>query len=785
MGFTNEFQIRFSISYINTVSATGGTAGADGSDGRIAIYYSTSFSGTANNAYLRNMSEELVDSIFLDGFESGDLSAWSSAQTDGGDLMASQSADYWGDYGLAASINDTNAIYVQDDTPDGEGTFHARFYINPDGLNMGAADILPIFQGLDSGGSPVMKVEINNPSGSAFQVRVNVLEGSTWVPGSWQSLPGGWTAIEIDYKTTHELGFSKLYINGNQTGSVSNINNPDHQLHSVRLGAVSIPSGTTSGVLYFDDYESRRYSTIGLLPDRGVEDPEAVQEAGWAERVYSYQRSQPFAVQQVTTEEGTSTYDYDANGRGVKRSTPGGIERGNITARMENGVSWTHTYNAENRLASMTDGVTTWLFSYDGDGTLVGQLVTDNVTATHTAFFMGGGYEVISDGVTETVRKYYALAAPLAALGCAPLRYARQTFGMSDNGVMKYLISDHLGSTVAITDITGNILAETRYAERSGALRHFHVLDQVAEQPFGEPRADAGSLAGTDKTYTGQRDVPDTGLMDYRARHYSPWLGRFIQPDAIVPGAGNSQAWNRFTYGLNNPIKYLDPSGNRPCNEQYGCEGKPEETLETLFYEFTLNSFDFLGKAVDKYGVNLPRAVGSNQSIQFGYEEFSRHIYNSPNYKFFVTGFDNRFGDVITGSGEYSITKLGKGWIKSLGRAFAGYDLFSLSIGYLINISPNIVENSLNNHTTNRFGADLIIDTGGFITSEITEKAIALTFHPLAGFASGLGVGAVWDTISKNENWSGKITYHYNQVDLGIYQPYYSCPNSNIFGATH
>ncbi len=286
-------------------------------------------------------------------------------------------------------------------------------------------------------------------------------------------------------------------------------------------------------------------------------------------------------MQQVTTEEGTSTYDYDVNGRGVKRSTPGGIERGNMTARVENGVSWTHTYNAENRLASMTDvrgtqwstpaansrtefaynetvGTTTWLFSYDGDGTLVGQLVTDNLTATHTAFFMGGGYEVISDGVTETVRKYYALAG--------------STFGMSDNGVMKYLISDHLpfqgasrGSTVAITDNTGNVLAETRYAERSGALRHFHVLDQVAEQPFGEPRVDAGSLASTDKTYTGQRDVPDTGLMDYKARMYSSGLGRFIQPDTIVPGAGISQAWNRYAYGLNNPVRYIDPSGHKAC----------------------------------------------------------------------------------------------------------------------------------------------------------------------------------------------------------------------------
>ncbi len=119
---------------------------------------------------------------------------------------------------------------------------------------------------------------------------------------------------------------------------------------------------------------------------------------------------------------------------------------------------------------------------------------------------------------------------------------------------MKYLISDHLpfqgasrGSIVAITDNTGNVLAETRYL------------------PFGEPCADAGSLAGTDKTYTGQHDVPDMGLMDYRARMYSPWLGRFIQPDTIVPGAGNSQAWNRFSYTLNNPVNYTDPSGHKAC----------------------------------------------------------------------------------------------------------------------------------------------------------------------------------------------------------------------------
>jgi len=131
---------------------------------------------------------------------------------------------------------------------------------------------------------------------------------------------------------------------------------------------------------------------------------------------------------------------------------------------------------------------------------------------------------------------------------------------MSDNGVMKYLISDHLAlpecfarSTVAITDNTGNVLAESRY------------------MPFGEPRADVGSLDGTDKTFTGQRDIPDTGLMDYRARHYSPGLGRFIQPDTIVPYANNSQMWNRYTYVGNNSINYIDPSGHR-CLPEDECD---------------------------------------------------------------------------------------------------------------------------------------------------------------------------------------------------------------------
>ena len=50
--------------------------------------------------------------------------------------------------------------------------------------------------------------------------------------------------------------------------------------------------------------------------------------------------------------------------------------------------------------------------------------------------------------------------------------------------------------------------------------------------------------------------------MDYRARFYSPRLGRFTQPDNFITDPLNPQSFNRFSYTINNPIKYIDPSGN-------------------------------------------------------------------------------------------------------------------------------------------------------------------------------------------------------------------------------
>jgi len=87
--------------------------------------------------------------------------------------------------------------------------------------------------------------------------------------------------------------------------------------------------------------------------------------------------------------------------------------------------------------------------------------------------------------------------------------------------------------------------------------------------PFGGTRQlpNQPTSGLTDYGYTGQRNLDeDIGLMDYKARFYSPVLNRFIQPDSIVPNPANPQAWNRFSYVVNSPINFNDPSGHVPID---------------------------------------------------------------------------------------------------------------------------------------------------------------------------------------------------------------------------
>ena len=63
--------------------------------------------------------------------------------------------------------------------------------------------------------------------------------------------------------------------------------------------------------------------------------------------------------------------------------------------------------------------------------------------------------------------------------------------------------------------------------------------------------------------------------MDYNARFYDPTIGRFIQPDTLAAGTGNSQGLNRYAYTNNNPVKYNDPTGHCIDNANGTCYRNP------------------------------------------------------------------------------------------------------------------------------------------------------------------------------------------------------------------
>ncbi len=110
-----------------------------------------------------------------------------------------------------------------------------------------------------------------------------------------------------------------------------------------------------------------------------------------------------------------------------------------------------------------------------------------------------------------------------------------------------YYHSDPLSSTQLVTNAKGK------------------VVHQYSYRAFGESIASQESFPiFTETLFTGQTLDRETGLYQYGSRYYDPELARFIQADPVVPSLANPQSLNRYSYVLNNPLIYRDPSGNIP-----------------------------------------------------------------------------------------------------------------------------------------------------------------------------------------------------------------------------
>jgi RHS repeat-associated protein len=222
---------------------------------------------------------------------------------------------------------------------------------------------------------------------------------------------------------------------------------------------------------------------------------------------------QPFAV--VATSAGFRA-GYDQNGNMLVRVEVSGTET----------ITYTQAWDVENRLSVVTNTVSgeVTCFVYDGDGNRV--LREDAPSAT--VYF--SAIEVHITGTQRLTKTYYFAG--------------RQRIALRNDTALVYLHTDHLGSTTLATDAQG-----------VATLRQLYT-------PFGTPRHTQG-VRLTDLGYTGQTTDDSTGLVLMQSRYYHPTLGRWISPDGIVPHPDNPQEFNRYTWVINNPIRYLDPDGHQ------------------------------------------------------------------------------------------------------------------------------------------------------------------------------------------------------------------------------
>ena len=192
------------------------------------------------------------------------------------------------------------------------------------------------------------------------------------------------------------------------------------------------------------------------------------------------------------------------------------------------------TWNLTGRLAGSSDGAT---YQYDGRGRRVQKRELGQTTLYHYDAAGRVIAETLPDGTK--LRDYIYLANGLVAVdGCM------ESVAWSSCTERQWYHTDALGSVLARTDASGSTVARFDY------------------QPWGEQWT-TPAIQG-DRQYNGRVYDPGTGLHDYGARMYWPQLGRFVSADTHLGDAASPASLNRYTYVLNNPYKYLDPTGEEP-----------------------------------------------------------------------------------------------------------------------------------------------------------------------------------------------------------------------------
>ncbi|MDR1682140.1 MAG: hypothetical protein LBS25_01955 [Candidatus Symbiothrix sp.] len=235
-----------------------------------------------------------------------------------------------------------------------------------------------------------------------------------------------------------------------------------------------------------------------------------------------------FANGNIQSKFDVGTYEYDNNNHALS-----GISN-KVSSYNPANLEITNTsYNRVNSITQPGSVEKDMLFTYGADKQRCMSRYYENGSLKQQIIYLGD-YEKIFETNTGTTKEYDYICTPEGISAIA----IRQSGARSFYSVH----TDHLGSLRAV--LTAGKSIHTGY-----------YYDAWGKQT---------KITGTEITrrgYLGQEHLPEFGLINLNARLYDPVLGRFLAIDPYVQQPDYTQSFNRYAYGLNNPMVYSDPNG--------------------------------------------------------------------------------------------------------------------------------------------------------------------------------------------------------------------------------
>ena len=273
-------------------------------------------------------------------------------------------------------------------------------------------------------------------------------------------------------------------------------------------------------------------------------------DANWMDYPHTFQYDSADRLTRVQENNQDIMYmTYSANGNILSKTGIGYYEYSNTTqphavTAVDNFENWIEdtiqyvSYNSWGKLESLysiRDGdVYYYSIEYGPDLQRIRSSLYKNGQPLYSKFYWDDYEEKTVDNTTY-LYWYVNGADGLAGI----------MLGNAQNGSWSHnlvAITDHLGSIMALMD-------------------NYDPYYSCSYDAWGNRTIGMESPLGVDRGFCGHEHIDEIGLIDMNGRMYDPKLGRFLSPDPYVQSPTNPQNYNRYSYCLNNPLKYTDPDG--------------------------------------------------------------------------------------------------------------------------------------------------------------------------------------------------------------------------------